>query len=294
VDSAENRGSTFWFAVTLPRGAAPEARPVGIVQPVSRPAHILLVEDIDANQEIARAVLEAVGHTVDLATNGYEALRALRGGQYDLVLMDIQMPGMDGITATKRIRELPGPERNVPVIAMTANVLPERVAEFLAAGMNDHVGKPFNRHELYGLIERWLPEIMIVDRSQAAEDPNAAPAQPAFDSKHYADLASILGAEKLGQLLEKLESALLSSLPVAQGSGNASGTDLAQLAREAHIMVSKAGMLGFTRLSEACLKLESACLATGPIEAALDEARSARDDALARVATLKRSLSSGA
>src|SRR3712207_482777 len=116
--------------------------------------------------EIARAVLEAVGHQVDVARDGYEAIRAVRSKDYDLVLMDIQMPGMDGITATRRIRELPGPVRNVPIIAMTANVLPEQVTEFRRAGMNDHIGKPFDRHALYGLIDRWLPDVMIVDTSE--------------------------------------------------------------------------------------------------------------------------------
>lgn len=290
VDSGEDRGSTFWFAVALPIGEAPEIRPAGTSEAVNRrPAHLLLVEDVEANQEIVRAVLESVGHTVDLASNGYEALRALRSRHYDLVLMDIQMPGMDGIAATKRIREMPGPEQEIPVIAMTANVLPEQVAEFIAAGMNDHVGKPFNRHELYRTIERWLPEIIIVDRSQEAEEPKTSAAQQDFDGRIYADLASILGDEKLSLLLEKLATSLATSLPPPD-----SDRDRAQLAKEAHSLVSQAGMLGFMKLSEACRTVESACLSDAPVEAALDRAHAARDAALAQIARLKESLSTAA
>jgi CheY-like chemotaxis protein len=69
--------------------------------------------------------------------------------------MDIQMPGMDGITATEHIRALPHPARNLPILAMTANVLPQQVAQFRSAGMNDHIGKPFKRDELYAAVKRW-------------------------------------------------------------------------------------------------------------------------------------------
>ena len=76
---------------------------------------------------------------------------------YDLVLMDIQMPIMDGVAATKRIRALPSPIRDIPIIAMTGNVLPQQVRSFLEAGMNDHVGKPIERAKLYNNVRRWLP-----------------------------------------------------------------------------------------------------------------------------------------
>ena len=290
VDSAEDRGSTFWFAISLPLAVAPEAHPVGVPQPSSRPAHLLLVEDIEANQEIARAVLEAAGHTVDLATNGYDALRAVRARHYDLVLMDIQMPGMDGITATKRIRAMPGPERQVPVIAMTANVLPDQVAEFVAAGMNDHVGKPFERQELYRVVERWLPDVVIVDRTPRVEEQKPTSGELILDRKIYADLAVMLGREKMSRLLEKLETALEASLPKTPEPP----IDPVRMAREAHALVSQAGMLGFMDVSEACRSVESACLSGAGVDEALARACVARDNALSEIARLKETMSSAA
>jgi CheY-like chemotaxis protein len=290
VDSAEDRGSTFWFAISLPLAVAPEAHPIGATQHSSRPAHLLLVEDIEANQEIARAVLEAAGHTVDLATNGYEALRAVRARHYDLVLMDIQMPGMDGITATKRIRAMPGPERQVPVIAMTANVLPDQVAEFVAAGMNDHVGKPFERHELYRVVERWLPDVVIVDRTPRPEESKPLSGELILDRKIYADLAVMLGSEKMSRLLEKLESVLEASLPKMPEPA----IDPVRMASDAHSLVSQAGMLGFMDVSEACRNLEAACLSGAGVEEALDRACAARDNTLSEIAKLKETISSAA
>jgi CheY-like chemotaxis protein len=157
VSSAEGQGSTFWFTIDLPTastlpaaGSAPrkEAEPVA-------PAAILLVEDIGINQEIARSVLEAVGHEVHVVADGAEAIMAVQVNTYDLVLMDIQMPVMDGITATQHIRALQHPAKDLPIIAMTANVLPQQIAQFRAAGMDDHVGKPFKREELYSAVQRW-------------------------------------------------------------------------------------------------------------------------------------------
>jgi CheY-like chemotaxis protein len=158
LESLEGQGSTFWFRVRLPiaqerrrtkRGAAAKA------VPKSAGAHILLAEDNEINQEIARTVLEAAGYRVDVVPDGAAAVSAVQGAAYDLVLMDVQMPVMDGITATHRIRALEGEGRAIPIIAMTANVLPQQVAAFRAAGMDDHVGKPFKREELYDAIERW-------------------------------------------------------------------------------------------------------------------------------------------
>ncbi|WP_375466065.1 PAS domain S-box protein [uncultured Methylobacterium sp.] len=158
VASDDGQGSTFWFTLTLPRGDA--ARALSRARRTSVPrmtGHILLVEDVAINQELARLVLEAAGHTVDVVADGAAAVMAVEDGAFDLVLMDVQMPGMDGITATRMIRRLKGPAATVPVIAMTANVLPSEVRQFREAGMDDHVGKPFDRAVLYATIDRWLP-----------------------------------------------------------------------------------------------------------------------------------------
>ena len=99
-------------------------------------AHILVVEDVPLNQDLARAVLERIGHIVDVVDGGAEAIEAVQTTAYDIVLMDIQMPGVDGITATRRIRALAHPAAQVPIVAMTANMLPHQVAAFTAAGID--------------------------------------------------------------------------------------------------------------------------------------------------------------
>jgi PAS domain S-box-containing protein len=156
VESREGEGSCFWFEIALTEsaepvvqaGAGPNALPC-------RPTRILLVEDMEINQELARLILEKAGHRVDIAADGDEALKALEKTTYDLILMDVQMPGMDGITATERIRRTAGPIASIPVIAMTANVLPDQIARFKRAGMDDHIGKPFQIGELLAAISRW-------------------------------------------------------------------------------------------------------------------------------------------
>jgi PAS domain S-box-containing protein len=159
VESEPGRGSTFRFSLTLPKADVPRAAEAAA--PVRagerRRLRILLAEDVEINQEIARSILERAGHRVDVVSDGAEAVMAVQTGIYDLVLMDVQMPVMDGVTATQRIRALPEPVGTIPIVAMTANVFAEQIASFKAAGMNDHVGKPFKREELHGVVERWAP-----------------------------------------------------------------------------------------------------------------------------------------
>ena len=165
LESRDGEGSTFWFSLVLPaapaagerRDRAPAApAPTLAGQPLPRPAHLLVVEDGAINREIAQMVLEAMGYRVSTACDGREAVALVQADAYDLVLMDIEMPVMDGITATQTIRGLDGRVRDLPIIAMTAHVLPEQVRALLAAGIDDHVGKPFDRAHLQGLIERHL------------------------------------------------------------------------------------------------------------------------------------------
>ncbi|CAO4164229.1 histidine kinase [Methylorubrum populi] len=165
VESSEGVGSTFWFTLALPRGASPSTEcpsgsPAQDGQASAMPARILLVEDLPINQTLACAVLEAQGYRVDVASDGAEAIAAIEATSgttdpYAVVLMDVQMPGMDGLTATRRIRAMAGPAAFLPIVAMTANVLDGQVQELIAAGMDDHVGKPFKRVHLCAAIERW-------------------------------------------------------------------------------------------------------------------------------------------
>ncbi|ACL59441.1 ATP-binding protein [Methylobacterium nodulans] len=158
VDSRAGEGSTFWFALKLakvPLEPSKEAEETASPAWPGMLARILLADDNAINREIVRRLLESVGHAVEVVEDGAAAIQAVRNAAYDLVLMDVQMPGTDGLTATRRIRMLPGAPARVPIIALTANVLPSQVAEFRAAGMDDHIGKPFKREDLFAAVARW-------------------------------------------------------------------------------------------------------------------------------------------
>lgn len=147
VESRLGVGSNFWFE--LPLSVANETDElVGLDRPGTEisnaPLNILVVDDLELNRELTEAVLVQAGHIVDAVASGIEAIEKVRTHHYDVVLMDVQMPGMDGLTATERIRSLGGLHIIMPIIAMTANVLPAEIELCRAAGMTDHIGKPFD------------------------------------------------------------------------------------------------------------------------------------------------------
>ncbi len=117
---------------------------------------LLLVEDNPISQNLESKILRDVGYDVEAVSNGYEAIEAVKTGQYDLVLMDVEMTDMDGITATKKIRELPGTIGQIPIIAVTAHSSMKDREKCLAAGMNDYISKPINIHFLKLTIDQWL------------------------------------------------------------------------------------------------------------------------------------------
>jgi CheY-like chemotaxis protein len=119
-------------------------------------AKILLVEDHPINQKVAMTLLKRLGYVVDLAVNGEEAVQAVASNSYALVLMDMQMPVMDGLQATRAIRASGGPNAGVPVIALTANAMQADQNACMEAGMNDFLSKPFTKAALVTCLSRWL------------------------------------------------------------------------------------------------------------------------------------------
>ena len=157
LHSVVDQGSTFWFEVDLPLASAhaSTAAPTGntMAAVLDRPLRLLLVEDVEVNRELVGALLQPFDVEIDVAVDGVEAIAATRRATYDLILMDVQMPVMDGLTATRHIRA----QRlsSAPIIAMTANVLPEQIERCIAAGMDDHIGKPMSPAQLLEILARW-------------------------------------------------------------------------------------------------------------------------------------------
>jgi CheY-like chemotaxis protein/HPt (histidine-containing phosphotransfer) domain-containing protein len=171
ADSRSGEGSTFWFTARLGKAqmsadeaesAQPQPGAEAVLNRDYQGTRLLLCEDNPINQEVALELLTGAGFSVDLAENGAVALDKARSFRYDLVLMDMQMPVMDGLEATRKLRELPGWEA-VPILAMTANAFGEDRQHCLDAGMNDHVAKPVDPSALFSALLRWLPRHGVAD-----------------------------------------------------------------------------------------------------------------------------------
>lgn len=176
VESEEGKGSRFWFEIPLK-----QAMETALLEPdgqedigetmIAENSRILLVEDNRANQLVARLILEKIGCKVDIAGNGIEAVDAVTHLPYDLILMDISMPEMDGIAATKKIRQLPTKAARTPIIAMTAHALKEEKEEFLASGMDDYLQKPARADSIHKIVHKWLSKTSRPAPAQKREDP---------------------------------------------------------------------------------------------------------------------------
>jgi PAS domain S-box-containing protein len=153
VTSVEDLGSTFWFNARLPATDAPVRLTRELVHVVSR--RVLVVDDNHVNQIVLEELLKKDGHDVVVVSNGAQAVEAVKTGNHDIVLMDMQMPVMNGVDATRAIRRLPGSVRDIPIVALTANAMSEDVDRCYEAGMNGHLAKPVDRELLRGALSVW-------------------------------------------------------------------------------------------------------------------------------------------
>lgn|GEM_PF-3407233 len=170
IESHEGQGSTFWFEIPLEIAERRrEAQQNGIESTESepRPLKVLVVDDVEPNRKLASAVLRRAGHDVITASSGPEAIARVEDSSFDVVLMDVQMPGMDGLTATRAIGRLTAKHTLPPVIGMTANAFPSDVENCMAAGMAAHVAKPFDFGELLRMVA------MVAKRGNAPLDAEA-------------------------------------------------------------------------------------------------------------------------
>ncbi|MBK7260705.1 MAG: response regulator [Rubrivivax sp.] len=201
-------------------------------------ARVLLAEDNVVNQEVALALLQAVGLQVDVVDDGAQAVARARAQRFDLILMDVQMPVMDGLQATRQIRALPG-GADLPILAMTANAYAEDRADCLTAGMNDHISKPVDPKGLFETLLRWLP----VRRQAMAFDAAIEAALPGQHARAYeraqAEFVRLYGADGGGL------AALQASDPAAQAAA-------------LHSLRGAAATLGALHLQALALECEAA------------------------------------
>jgi two-component system, sensor histidine kinase and response regulator len=253
-------------------GVATEQAPVSVPGTALRlNCRVLMAEDNGVNQFVARNMLKSLGCEFDIVPNGQEALAAVQRGGYDIVLMDCQMPVMDGYEATRQIRQweqVSGQMHRLPIVALTANALVGDADVCIEAGMDDHLAKPYTRNQLGALMARWLPPHLVegsVDapRTQPAAlvpatEPTAAvvAVAGALDAKALASIRELDDGE--GVILAEVIGIFFDETPRhLDGLRNAvSSRDAGELARVAHAFKSASGNVGATSVVKLCRELE--------------------------------------
>ena len=252
VESAAGRGSTFWLTLTLPLAELPlaerEAKPVPAAP---RPLRILVAEDNALNQQVALGLLQREGHQVELAANGREAVEAVRARQYDVVLMDINMPELDGLAAAREIRRIEGERGRTPIIALSGSLLEGQTEQCLAAGMDAHLPKPIDPAALAAALAR---HTAAPTELRPKEDANT---ENPLDRDYLRALQDALGQTKLAALIDGLPADARphrDRLEAASARG-----DLEDARAAAHALTGIAANLGLRALGDLTREVERAC-----------------------------------
>jgi two-component system sensor histidine kinase/response regulator len=291
VRSEPGVGSTFWFTVRVaPASAAPVSRTTGDsgaagegaltvpqdeggeLRRVSGGARLLLVEDNEVNREVALDLLNEAGLRVDVAEDGAVAVAAARRERYDLILMDMQMPVMDGLAATRAIRQLPE-YAEVPILAMTANAFDEDRRQCLEAGMNDHVPKPVDPARLFATLMRWLPHRTLVRplpvvSGAIGEAASIDAVSRSPQDMQLARLAAVPGLDvtaglrysngKSERYLRLLARYLAGDVGAVSGlAERLAAGDLPEVARRAHSLKGASGFIGATVLQALAAEVQA-------------------------------------
>jgi signal transduction histidine kinase/CheY-like chemotaxis protein/HPt (histidine-containing phosphotransfer) domain-containing protein len=243
-DGRPGGGALFWIELPLRPCAFGEEEaptmPIPGADPATQALQVLVIDDVLANRQIAQAMLRSAGHDVTLAEDGATALLALERQRFDVVLMDLQMPGMDGFETTRRLRAMSPPACDVPVIALTASVLPDQVEATRRAGMDGHLGKPLDRRALLDLVQQ-LPQ-------RKAPPAATEPAAPYLDSSALDILERELGHAAHG-ILAEFVGEVRRSLALLTNASAAEKADPGHVQHAAHRLVGAARTLGASRLA---------------------------------------------
>ncbi len=286
VQSHLHKGSLFWFE--LPFSCMEEnyllSKPANLLDSVPKdnntisPMHILIAEDNPANQLLASTLVESMGHTCMVVASGFEAIKAVENNNFDLVLMDIKMPGMDGFEATRLLRTLPQ-GKDLPIVAQTAHAFLEDKNKFKKIGMNDLLIKPFSKASLKALLNRWNTgkrTNLYKNKSSLSSETQPPPEQidvhkpekmlkkhqaqkkqkePLLDQKTVEDISAAIGYEATQNIFKNFEStnsSLKDSLRKAFNHG-----DKKTMAETAHALKGAAANLGFRHLASLVGVMES-------------------------------------
>ncbi len=268
VRSHLGQGSTFWFTAYLGHGSkqlkeSKESSTPNLSCLLNR--HILVADDNQLNQQVAQELLQNVGMTVEFADDGAIAIEKITSGYFDAVLMDVQMPNMDGLEATRKIRALTK-FKALPIIAITANVTTEESERCLAAGMDDFTGKPIDPDKLYNTLAKWLPPQVkrISSQTEATQDPPRDPSIKAlFPQANDPGIIDIgVLAHQLNDnptKVRKFAKQFLASAKrvLAKMEDALSNKDFKQLRALGHQLKSPARTVGALHFAELCEALET-------------------------------------
>jgi len=282
VSSQRGVGSTFWVELPLANASAPFAQPSEAARPAlpaaPRKLKILVAEDNAINQRFMVALLGKAGHHATVVETGHQAVAAVRDGEHDVVLMDVQMPDLDGIEATRQIRTLPPPRCQIPIIALTAHAMTGAKEAYLAAGMDDFVAKPIEPALLLGKLAR-VSAARVEPATGSAERDDYG---PVFDPARLATLAGFMQPDQLRDFVRLyLEFAIESTDRIA---ALAADGEFAAMGIEAHRLVGAAGNAGTLEMSRIAAALaaanktgdEAACRRLAPLLSSATERAATR------------------
>jgi PAS domain S-box-containing protein len=269
IDSRVGHGSRFWFIIPFRPAERDDSLPPCAPAPVNapmtlspdRPLDILLAEDNPVNQMVMRGFLEARGHHVLVVENGLQAVEAVRGGVFDTVLMDMLMPVMDGVEATRFIRSLPAPAGDTTIIALTANAMAEDKEKCLAAGMDGFISKPVAQNALFESLRIRRPRPGPRPPGEPALNPPPPKAPkadfPVLDQRVLDDLRTGMGDAMSPLLLRQF----MTDAPqrVERAVAACAAGDLTAARSDAHDLKAMAATFGLIALSKVAEAVETAC-----------------------------------
>ncbi len=263
LQSEVGKGSTFWFTIRCDMGEAPVEHPHNALGKSNgknlMKLRILVAEDNAVNQLVAQTMLTKAGHDVVVVENGREAVEAVQESKFDVVLMDVQMPEMDGPTATIKIRQLPKPVSEICIIALTANAMAGHREEYLSVGMDDYVTKPIDPRQLFAAMARVTKNRLADDSAAEASESgdveqDAVLGLPLFDSEKFNDLRDALGDDGLQEALGYVPAEATKS--IVQIRESISTGDLETAQRAAHSIKGMASNFGALRLQDIARQIE--------------------------------------